>query len=125
MAKDLPREATHGPLGVRSRAPRNIGLLPIVDVTRPLSARKSHCDTRNTTSRRSEQDRLTIAVCGYIKKCCESLPFNSCVDMIAFDAAKELPSSLVGRFEPIAGHVAATVYSGTAEIDLVAVACAA
>ena len=45
--------------------------------------------------------------------------------MIAFDAAEELPSGLVGGFEPIAGHVAVTVYSGTAEIDVVAVACTA
>jgi hypothetical protein len=44
---------------------------------------------------------------------------------IAFDAAEELPSGLVGGFEPIACHVATTVYSGTAEIDVVAVACAA
>jgi hypothetical protein len=44
--------------------------------------------------------------------------------MIAFDAAEELPSSLIRRLEPIAGHVAATVYSGTAEIDVVAVTCA-
>lgn len=64
-------------------------------------------------------------MCGHVKKCCESLPFNSCVDTIAFDAAEELPSGLVGGFEPIAGHVAATVYSGTAEIDVVAVACTA
>jgi hypothetical protein len=38
---------------------------------------------------------------------------------------KKLPSGLVGGFEPIACHVATTVYSGTAEIDVVAVACAA
>ena len=65
-----------------------------------------------------------IAVGGHVQKCRESLPFNSRVDMIAIDAAEELPGGLVGGLEPIAGHVAAIVYSGTAEIDVVAVACA-
>ena len=38
---------------------------------------------------------------------------------------KNCPAAWLVDFEPIACHVAAIVYSGTAEIDVVAVACAA
>jgi hypothetical protein len=65
-----------------------------------LSACESDCDVRNTTSRRSERDRLPIAVRGHVQKRRESLPFNSRVDTIAFDAAEELPGDMVGFFEP-------------------------
>jgi len=65
---------------------------------------------------------LPIAVRGHVQKRRESLPFNSRVDTIAFDAAEELPGDMIGFFEPTTGHVAAIVYSVAAEIDVVAVA---
>ena len=65
---------------------------------------------------------MPVAVRGHVQKCRESRPFDSRVDMIAFDVADELPSGMVGGFKPIARQVAATVNCVTAEIDVVAIA---
>jgi hypothetical protein len=68
------------------------------------------------TPRGSERDRLPIAVRGHVQKRGKSLPFNSRVDTIAFDAAEKLSGDMVGFFEPITGHVAATV-TGSVDSD--------